>query len=133
MLRQVVNAIPSWIFLKNSKHEYELVNDAYAAIYGVTPAECVGKTSVDLGVPQSIAEKFWADDRDVFDSDEPKIVSAEPIVIDSKLLYLNTHKSPVKDLANGQELLIGYCHDVTYQKQIEEQIWVELRFNKTTQ
>ena len=131
VLRQVVDEIPSWIFLKNSNHQYELVNEAYAAIYGVSPAECVGKTSVDLGVPQAVAEKFWADDRDVFSSGKPKDIFAEPIVIENKLRYLNTHKSPVKDLENGQELLIGYCHDISYQKQIEEQIGIELRYSQT--
>ena len=131
VLRQVVDEIPSWIFLKNANHQYELVNEAYAAIYGVSPAECVGKNCVELGVPLAIAEKFWADDREVFDSNKPKDIFAEPIIINDELRYLNTHKSPVKDLENGQELLIGYCHDITYQKQIEERIGVELRYSKT--
>ena len=131
VLRQVVDEIPSWIFLKNANHQYELVNEAYAAIYGVSPEECVGKNCVELGVPQSIAEKFWEDDRDVFDSGKPKDMFAEPIIIENKLRYLNTHKSPVKDLENGQQLLIGYCHDITYQKLIEERIGVELRYSKT--
>ena len=131
VLRQVVDKIPSWIFLKNSSHQYELVNAAYAASYGVSPEECTGKTSVELGVPQTIAEKFWKDDSDVFDSGKSKDIFAEPIIIDNELRYLNTHKSPVKDLENGQELLIGYCHDITYQKQIEERIGIELRLSRT--
>ena len=130
VLRQVVDEIPSWIFLKNTNHQYELVNKAYAASYGVSPEECIGKTCVELGVPQAIAEKFWEDDCDVFESGQHKDIFAEPIVIDGKLRYLNTHKSPVKDLENGQELLIGYCHDITYQKQIEEQIGIELSYSK---
>ena len=131
VFRQVIDAIPSWIFIKNSSHKYELVNQAYAGIYGVSPQECLGKDSAELGVPQEIAEKFWADDRDVFNSGKPKEVFAEPIVINGELRHLNTHKTPVKDLVNGKELLIGYCHDITYLKQIEERIGVELQFNKT--
>jgi len=131
VLRQVVDAIPSWIFIKNKNHQYELVNEAYAGIYGVSPQECLGKDSVQLGIPQEIAENFWADDCDVFDSGNPKEVLAEPIIINGELRHLNTHKTPVRDPVNGKELLIGYCQDITYLKQIEERIGVELRFNKT--
>jgi len=131
VLRQVIDSIPSWIFIKNKYHKYELVNQAYAGIYGVSPDECLGKDSAQLGVPREIAEKFWADDRDVFNSGKHKEVLAEPIVIDGELRHLNTLKTPVRNLVDGQELLIGYCQDITYLKQIEERIGIELRFNKT--
>ena len=131
VLRQVIDAIPSWIFIKNSNHQYELVNQAYADTYGVSPQQCLGKNSAQLGVPREIAEKFWADDCDVFNSGRPKEMLAEPIIINGELRHLNTHKTPVRDLVNGKELLIGYCQDITYLKQIEERIGIELRFNKT--
>ena len=131
VLRQVIDAIPSWIFIKNSNHRYELVNQAYADIYGVSPQECLGKNSAQLGVPREIAEKFWADDCEVFNSGKRKEMLAEPIVINGELRHLNTHKTPVKDPDNGKELLIGYCQDITYLKQIEKRIGIELRFNKT--
>ncbi len=130
VLKQVIDAIPSWIFLKNTDHEYEMVNEAYASTYGVTPEECIGKNSAQLGVPRSIAESFWADDLDVFSSGKPKDIPSEPIVINGQLKYLDTHKSPIKDSDGQRELLIGYCHDITYLKLIEEKIGAELRYNK---
>ena len=34
LLTQVINSIPSWIFLKNTDHDYEMVNSSYAEFYG---------------------------------------------------------------------------------------------------
>ena len=139
ILKQVIDAIPSWIFLKNRDHNYEFVNSAYATCYGVEPEECIGKNSVDLGVPEELAkgnaEKgirgFWTDDREVFDSGEAKEILCEPITINGEQRFLQTIKSPIAHPQTGQELLVGFCHDITYMKQIEERIGLELRHNKT--
>ena len=139
ILRQVIDAIPSWIFLKNQNHNYELVNSAYATVYGLEQEDCLGKNSVDLGVPEELAkgnaEKgirgFWADDREVFESGEAKEILCEPIEIDGEQRFLQTIKSLITDPQTGQELLVGFCHDITYLKQIEERIGLELRHNKT--
>ena len=139
LLKQVVNSIPSWLFVKNIDHEYEMVNSAYASFYGTTPEDCIGKNSIDLGVSEEAAkgceEKgivgFWADDDQVFRLARPKEIKCEPIIIDQQTKYLHTHKTPICDPETGKPLLVGYCHDVTYLKLIETQIGIELRHNKT--
>jgi len=139
VLTQVIDAIPSWIFVKNTNHQYELVNSSYAAIYDASPEECLGKNSVELGVPEEIAKGnpdkgirgFWADDREVFESGEPKNIMCEPIVVAGEQRFLQTRKTPIKNSETGQELLVGFCHDITYLKEIEERIGIELRLNKT--
>ena len=139
LLQQVVNSIPSWIFVKNTDHNYEMVNSAYASFYGATPNECVGKNSIDLGVGEEIAkgceEKgivgFWADDDQVFESAEPKEILCEPIVVENQTRFLQTLKTPIQDPGSGDPLLVGFCHDITYLKHIETQMGIELRHNKT--
>ena len=139
LLQQVVNSIPSWLFVKNTEHNYELVNTSYAAFYGTTPEQCVGKNSIELGVSEDAArgckEKgivgFWADDDQVFQSGKAKEIQCEPLIIDQETKYLQTHKTPIQDPESGKPLLVGFCHDITYLKLIETRIGVELRHNKT--
>ena len=139
VLTQVIDSIPSWVFIKNTSHQYELVNSSYASVHGVSPEDCIGKSSIDLGVPEELAKGnpakgirgFYNDDREVFESGQPKDILCEQIVIDGEQKYLTTRKTPIKNPETGQELLVGFCHDITYLKQIEERIGIELRYNKT--
>ena len=139
LLHQVVDSIPSWVFIKNTDHNYEFVNDAYAATYQLTPDQCVGKNSIDLGVPAEIAmgseEKgirgFWQDDNDVFESGQPKAIQSEPIVVGGEQRVLQTLKTPIRDPHTGEQLIVGFCHDITYLKEVESRMWLELRHNKT--
>jgi len=139
LLRQVVDSIPSWIFIKNTDHNYEMVNSAYADFYGTTPEQCVGKNSVDLGVPREIAEGceiqgirgFWQDDNEVFQSGQSKEILSEPIVVDGETKFLQTIKTPIHAPDSDRQLLVGFCHDITYLKQIEARIGVELRYSKS--
>ena len=139
LLQQVVDSIPSWLFVKNTDHNYEMVNSAYATFYGTTPELCVGKNSIDLGVSEKAAkgckEKgivgFWADDDQVFQSGRPKDIQCEPLIVDQQTKYLQTYKTPILDPESGKPLLVGFCHDITYLKLIETQIGIELRHNKT--
>lgn len=139
LLTQVINSIPSWIFLKNMDHDYEMVNSSYAAFYGTTPDQCIGKNSVDLGVPKEVAvgceEKgilgFWAVDDEVFQTGEPKETLSEPIVVGEETRFLQTLKTPIVNPHSDQPLLVGFCHDITYLKEVETRIGIELRHNKT--
>ena len=138
-LEEVIHSIPSWIFVKNEQHDYEMVNEAFASLHGVDPKSCIGKNAIDLGVPSEIAkgdvEKgirgFWADDIEVFQSGEKRVILGEPIVVDGEERILQTQKTPIVDPQTGKQLLVGFCHDITYLKQIENQIGIELRHNKT--
>ncbi len=133
LIREVVDLIPSWIFIKNAKHQYEFVNSSYAAIYGLPPHACVGKTAIELGAdpdcvrgnPERGIEGFWAADDEVFATGKPVRISAEPIVVDGETKYLQTLKMPL-----GKDRLFGFVHDVSYLKTLENKNALELRDNK---
>ena len=132
--RDIVDAIPSWVFIKNKQHQYEFVNHAYAAVYGIPAHECVGKTAIELGADPECAkgnpEKgivgFWAADDEVLATGKPVHISAEPIIVNGETKYLQTMKKPL-----SQDTLFGFVHDVSYLKTIENKIAIELRDNKT--
>jgi transcriptional regulator with GAF, ATPase, and Fis domain len=138
-LEQIIDAIPSWVFLKNKDHRYVRVNPAYATVYGLEPSELIGKTSVDLGVDEELAlgnpEKgivgYYADDDWVLSNHQSKHIPSEPIVVNGELRYLSTVKMPVYDAVDECELVLGLAHDITHLKEIESKIATELRYNKT--
>ena len=134
-LNQIIDAIPSWIFVKDEEHKYVRVNSAYASVYELTPDECAGKTSIDLGVAEELAlgnpEKgirgFYADDDWVFATGKKKHIPSEPIVIDGQMRFLNTVKVPIYDSLNERPLILGLAYDITHLKDIESKMGVELR------
>ena len=138
-LNQIIDAIPSWVFLKNEDHQYVRVNPAYSSVYNLSPEELLGKTSVDLGVDEELAygnpekniQGFYADDDWVLETGKTKRIPSEPIVLDGQLRYLSTVKIPLYDALNERPLVLGLAHDITYLKDIESKIGVELRYNKT--
>ena len=131
--RKILNLVPSWIFIKNSRHEYQFVNESYASIYGVTPGECLGKTAIDLGAdpecaignPEKGIEGFWAADHEVLATGKSVEIEAEPIFIDGQTRFLQTLKIPVAD-----DQLFGFVHDVSTLKEMESRFAIELRDNK---
>ena len=131
--REIVDAIPSWVFIKNDKHQYEFVNSSYAAVYGIPAHECVGKTAIELGAdpecvkgnPEKGIVGFWAADDQVFATGKAVHISVEPITVDGETKYLQTMKKPL-----SENLLFGFVHDVSYLKTIENKFAIEFRDNK---
>ena len=131
--REIVDAIPSWVFIKNEKHQYEFVNRAYAAVYGIPAHECVGKTAIELGAdpecvkgnPEKGIVGFWAADDEVLATGKTVHVSVEPITVNGETKYLQTMKKPL-----DRRTLFGFVHDVSYLKTVENKIALELRDNK---
>lgn len=133
LIREIVDSIPSWVFIKNAKHQYEFVNSSYAAEYGLPPQACVGKTAIELGAdpdcvrgnPEKGIVGFWAADDEVLATGKPVQVSAEPILVDGETKYLQTLKMPM-----GKDRLFGFAHDVSNLKTLENKNALELRENK---
>ena len=131
--REIIDSIPSWVFIKNDKHQYEFVNRAYAAVYGIPARECVGKTAIELGAdpecvkgnPEKGIAGFWAADDEVFATGKPVHISVEPMTVNGETKYLQTMKKPL-----DKRTLFGFVHDVSYLKTVEKKIALELRDNK---
>ncbi|GIK38706.1 MAG: hypothetical protein BroJett011_25390 [Chloroflexota bacterium] len=128
LLRTIIDSTPDWILVKDREHRFRLVNQSFADSVHLTPADLLGKTDLDLGIPEEVVkgnpEKgirgFWADDLEVMNSGQIKIIAEEPTVVDGKAAFLSTAKSPLRD-ANGEVWgLLVFVHDITERKQAEE-------------
>ncbi|MFZ1397289.1 MAG: PAS domain-containing protein, partial [Candidatus Promineifilaceae bacterium] len=130
LLRTIIDSTPDWIFVTDREHRYQLANAAYAKSVNMSPDEVLGKTALDLNIPEEIvlgnAEKgivgFWPDDDEVFANGKMKVVDVEPTVIEGEERFINTIKAPLKD-ANGEvTAVVGFVQDITERIHAERQI-----------
>jgi PAS domain S-box-containing protein len=130
LLRTVINATPDFIFIKDQNHRFYLANQAQADVFGLPPEEIIGKTDLDLGLPEEIVkgnpEKgirgFWPDDREVMARGETKYIAEEPIVVNGQSLTFSTVKVPLKDTAGQTWGVLGFVHDITNLKRVQEEL-----------
>ncbi len=128
LLRSVIDATPDWILVKDREHRFRLVNQGFANSIHLTPAEIVGKNDIELGFPEEIVkgnpEKgirgFWADDLEVMDGGQMKIIESEPAVIDGQPAFLNTIKVPMRNAQGEVWGVLAYVRNITSLKQAEE-------------
>jgi PAS domain S-box-containing protein len=127
LLRTIIDSTPDWILIKDREHRFQLVNQSFADSVHLTPADIIGKTDLDLGVPEEVVkgnpEKgirgFWADDLEVMNSGQTKFIAEEPTMIDGHPAFLSTVKSPLRG-ANGEVWgLLIFVHNITERKQAE--------------
>jgi len=123
-LRQVIDASPNCIFIKDWDGRYVLVNKAIAKLYGVSKEEMLGRTDSDLAGTGSLdpeeAETFLADDQDVIKRKTLKRISEECLTRgDGTQTWFYTIKVPLSsDLMPN--CMLGVATDITERKQAGE-------------
>ncbi|MEJ2746466.1 MAG: GAF domain-containing protein [Anaerolineae bacterium] len=135
LMRTIIDSTPDWIFVKDRDHRYQMVNKGYADSFHIAPQDFIGKNDLDIGFPEDIVkgnpEKgirgFWADDVEIMESGEMKVIDIEPAVVDGEQRYLNTIKAPLKDADGEVTAVIGFVHDITGLIQVEEKLAAQAR------
>ncbi|MFT3826307.1 MAG: response regulator [Chitinophagaceae bacterium] len=130
LLRTVINSTPDWIYIKDVDHRFLLVNQAFASNMHMMAQEFVGKTELEIGVPEELvkgnAEKgirgFWTDDEEVIKSGKIKFILEEPHVIDNKPQVMSTVKVPLRDGEGVVWGVLGFVHNITELKKVEESL-----------
>jgi PAS domain S-box-containing protein len=119
-LRQVIDFIPHFIFVKDRQGRFTLVNEAVAQAYGTTVQDLTGKTDADFNPNQEEVEHFQRDDVAVMDSLQEKIVPEE-VITDAagQTRWLRTIKRPLLDADGVANQLLGVSTDITERKTLE--------------
>lgn len=115
LMRTIIDSTPDWIFVKDAQHRYQMVNKAYAETTDFEPEELIGKTILDIGLPQEIAETLLAEDNALMESGETIVVAEEELLIDGKARYQTLTKVLLRDESGQVQNMVGYAHDVTNQ------------------
>jgi PAS domain S-box-containing protein len=70
-LRQVVDLAPILILVKDHQCRFTLVNQAFAAQYGLTPEEIIGKLDTEIHPNKAEAQEFFEETKRVIETLEP--------------------------------------------------------------
>ena len=120
-LRQVINAFPSNIFVKDELGNLRLVNQAMAEFHATTVQQMEGKKVYDFGViPKEMEARFSEEDREVLRSGRTLHYAAQIPDAGGRLRSFETDKSPLFNEDGSCDKLLVVTTEVTERKQAEE-------------
>ncbi len=119
-LQQVINTVADPIFVKNEKHQWIVLNDAYCNLIGFPQNKLIGKFDYEF-FPKHEADVFIKNDQQVFKTH--KFLENEEKLTDTngKLHLIATKRSLHKDSA-GNLFLVGIIRDITERKFQEDNL-----------
>jgi len=129
LLRTLIDNLPDRIYVKDIQGRKIISNIAdWQASGGKRMEDVVGKSDFDT-YPAELADRFWADDKMVLDSDKPIINREEP-GLDSQgnRIQTLTTKMPWRDNSGQIVGLIGIGRDITDRKRVEAELIREKNF-----
>ncbi|AIE88025.1 PAS domain S-box protein [Fimbriimonas ginsengisoli] len=118
-LRNVIESIPSVVFVKDSEGRYVLGNAATARLYGTDVSTLEGRFDIDFRAA-SETEEFLTVDRKVLETSEdvgPYEMRIEGA--DGKVHWFEATKHPIPSVEPGKSLVLGVCTDITERKNSE--------------
>ncbi len=119
-LQTVINNIPDPVFVKNKKHHWIIVNQAYSLLVGYSLEALMGKSDYDI-FPKQEADTFWNQDELIFRTGEAREIEQKFTDASGRIHIVATKRSLHKDAA-GNLFLVGVIRDITHRKQIEEEL-----------
>ena len=123
LLRQVIDASPYTIYVKDKEGRYILVNKKMAESHNTTPKKLVGKTDLSvaknwLTTPEKI-KKFRESELNVINGKKPMFIKEDKFTfLDGSERWFQTIKSPIS-LKDNPDCLMGVAVDITERKQAE--------------
>jgi len=132
LLHTVIKTIPDMLWLKNAEGIYLACNERFERLYGAKEEDIIGKTDYDF-VDKALADFFR-------EHDHKAIVSAKSCINEEEVVFaddghrakLETIKTPMYDVDGSLIGVLGIAHDITKQKQLEDELREsELRFSNS--
>jgi len=116
-LKMFMDMSPVIKFMKSRDGKYVYVNKAHQDVFGITPAEWVGKTDREL-FPLEVADRMMATDRKVFETGKFHSF-LESIPRADGIREFLTYKFMVPNIVGGEDLLAGVAIDLTEERRYE--------------
>jgi len=95
LYQSLIECLPQCIFRKDLEGRYVYVNNRLCALFGLTPAQFLGKTDFDVN-PAPLATKYRRDDQWVM-SRQKTFQAVEEIKAKRKRIKIRIYKTPVYD------------------------------------
>ncbi|WAL58588.1 PAS domain S-box protein [Thermocoleostomius sinensis] len=122
-LRNIIDVVPSCIFVKDRDGRYLVVNRAGAEMYGRSIDEILGKRDRDFNPDTAQVAQFLASNREVMATRQPKVIQAEALTNQhGETRWYKTVINPFIDAEGQVQGVIGSSTDITDFKRVEEEM-----------
>jgi PAS domain S-box-containing protein len=123
LIRQVIDADPNLIFVKDLEGRFLLANRAMAALFGRAPDEMIGRTDEELGASPEDAASHRKDDLEVIGQGLRKVIPEERCASRAgEGRCYRTTKVPLEDDAGRRTRVLAVGVDITDHKRMEESL-----------
>lgn len=119
-LRQVIDATPSVIFVKDREGRFLLGNEALAQCYGTNVENLIGLTDENFNSNADEVANFQQFDLEVISTCRSKTHEGKVTHADGTMHWYNTVKIPLFDDENNCTKLLGVATDISERKHAEE-------------
>ncbi|MCA1592012.1 MAG: PAS domain S-box protein [Acidobacteria bacterium] len=126
-LRDVIDANPNPVFVKDHEGHFTLVNKAMAELYGTTTTAIIGKTDNDLSGKKAEVERILRHDKEVIETAKRIHIPEEEFTDQKtgKVTWFQTVRTPLID-PNGQvRHILGVSTDITERRQAELSLTIQ--------
>lgn len=118
-LENIIHTIADPIFVKDRRHRWVFVNDAFCRFMGYPRFEILGKSDYDY-FPKEQADVFWQKDEEVFSSGHENVNEEKFTDAQGALHTIITKKTRYSD-QSGDQFIVGIIRDVTQLRDQHEQ------------
>ncbi len=122
-LRQVIDATPSLIFVKDREGRFLLGNAALAHSCGTSVAELTGKTDADFHRTPDQITHFQHIDHEVMSSGKTMLIPEEEVTqADGQVRWFSTGKVPLFEADGACDKVLGVATDITEQRLAQKEL-----------
>ena len=117
-LRQVMDLVPHYVYAKDGEGRFILANEAFAAAYGLTPKQIVGRRHRDVAPDADEIQKMDREEAEVVRTGRPRYKGEDRFLdTNGTLHWLQTTRVPFDH--DGDRAVLIVSVDVTEQMQAE--------------
>ncbi|MGV8162911.1 MAG: PAS domain-containing protein [Candidatus Nanoarchaeia archaeon] len=119
-INEVVNAVMNPVFVKDEKHRFVLVNDAFCEFVGRKREELLGNNDL-LFFPEDQVKIFWQKDDIVMNESTDSVNEEKLTGSDGVIKYIVTKKRKYVD-KEGHKFLVGVISDLSNIKKLGSEL-----------
>ena len=123
-LERILDTVSDPVFVKDERHRWIVMNDAFCRMIGLPRSELFGKSDYDF-FPKEQADVFWEMDRQTFAIGDAEATVNEEELTDAagNTIVLSTKKA-VLQTSDGARFLVGVIRDMSAMKKAQDELRV---------